>query len=109
MIVLLSLFYDISVFFPTKICESTTKRDIKAINSEIFKCHIPVTYALHSYTWIFLVRLFNKFHCFRGLNLYEINDSYSKLHFVSRMSDIIEGSNLLEWGFAKAKNKAFYL
>ena len=33
--------------------------------------------------------------------------SFSKLHFVSRMSDIIDGSNLLEWSFAKANNKAF--
>ena len=39
----------------------------------------------------------------------ELNDPYLKLHFVSRMSDTIEGSNLLEWNFAKANNKAFYL
>ena len=42
MIFFFSLLYDTSIFSPTKICESTTKRDIKAINSENFKCHIPI-------------------------------------------------------------------
>ena len=52
-----SLCFIILPFFsPTKICESTTKRDIKAINSEAISnvtYLFSVIYVLHSYTWHF--------------------------------------------------------
>lgn len=40
--------------------------------------------------------LFNKLHCFGVLHLCEINEPYSKFHFVRGMTDITEGGNLLE-------------